>query len=62
MNLKPGSPEMSEATRGFSVDFIWKSTAFDRMQAALKKFALDEGCVAGHIYQRLMGHEVRGKK
>jgi len=32
---------------GFSVDFVWKSTSFDRMQKAMKTFAMDEFSVTG---------------
>ncbi|OXC64563.1 hypothetical protein AYX13_06091 [Cryptococcus neoformans] len=47
-----------DCTHGFSVDFIWKSTSFDRMQAAMKTFAIDEKSVSGYIYHKLLGHEV----
>uniref|UniRef100_A0A3Q2VWI1 UPF1 RNA helicase and ATPase n=1 Tax=Haplochromis burtoni TaxID=8153 RepID=A0A3Q2VWI1_HAPBU len=42
----------------FQVDFVWKSTSFDRMQSALKTFAVDETSVSGYIYHKLLGHEV----
>ncbi|XP_064459789.1 regulator of nonsense transcripts 1-like [Ornithodoros turicata] len=48
----------SECTSHFVVDFVWKSTSFDRMQAALRKFAVDESSVSAYIYHRLLGHEV----
>ncbi|KAI8455720.1 RNA helicase-domain-containing protein [Phakopsora pachyrhizi] len=38
-----------ELTINFSVDFVWKPTSFDRMQLAMKTFAVEE--------QSLMGHE-----
>ncbi|KAI9209642.1 ATP dependent helicase [Polychytrium aggregatum] len=47
-----------DCTHNFSVDFVWKSTSFDRMQTALKTFAVDENSVSGYIYHRLLGHEV----
>jgi regulator of nonsense transcripts 1 len=34
---------------GFAVDFVWKSTSFDRMQLAMKTFAVDEKSVSGYI-------------
>ncbi len=43
---------------GFSVEFVWKSTGFDRMQNALRKFAVDENCVSDYIFHRLLGHDV----
>ena len=47
-----------ETQRDFCVDFVWKSTSFDRMQNALKMFAVDEASVSGYLYHRLLGHEV----
>ena len=48
----------TECTHNFSADYVWKSTSFDRMQAALKTFAVDEMSVSGYIFHRLLGHEV----
>lgn len=47
-----------DVNNGFSVDFVWKSTSFDRMQAAMKTFAVDETSVSGYIYHRLLGHDI----
>uniref|UniRef100_A0A8C4WWS0 UPF1 RNA helicase and ATPase n=1 Tax=Eptatretus burgeri TaxID=7764 RepID=A0A8C4WWS0_EPTBU len=47
-----------ECTHNFQVDFVWKSISFDRMQSALKTFAVDETSVSGYIYHKLLGHEV----
>nr|XP_033811861.1 regulator of nonsense transcripts 1 [Geotrypetes seraphini] len=47
-----------EVTHNFQVDFVWKSTSFDRYQSALKTFAVDETSVSGYIYHKLLGHEV----
>ncbi|XP_008786216.2 regulator of nonsense transcripts 1 homolog isoform X1 [Phoenix dactylifera] len=47
-----------DLNHGFSVDFVWKRTSFDRMQAAMKTFAVDETSVSGYIYHHLLGHEV----
>ncbi|MCH98325.1 regulator of nonsense transcripts 1, partial [Trifolium medium] len=38
-----------DVNHGFSVDFVWKSTSFDRMQGAMKTFAVDETSVSGVI-------------
>ncbi len=43
---------------GYMVEFVWKSTGFDRMQNALRKFAVDESSVSNCIYHCLLGHEV----
>lgn len=31
---------------------------FNRMQQALRKFAIDDTSVSGYIYHRLLGHDV----
>ena len=45
-------------THNFSADFVWKSTSFDRMQSAMRTFAVDEQSVSAYIYHKLLGHEV----
>jgi regulator of nonsense transcripts 1 len=47
-----------DVIHNFSVDFVWKSISFDRMQAAMKTFVVDETSVRGYIYHRLLGHVV----
>eukprot|EP00605_Chrysophyceae_sp_TOSAG23-4_P001093 GSChrysophyteH1.ASY1.ANO1.1199.1 assembled CDS len=41
----------------FIVECLWKSTSYDRMQQALKTFAVDDTCISGTLYHMLMGHE-----
>lgn len=48
----------TDCTTGFSVDYVWKSTSFDRMQSAMRTFALDEKSVSGYIYHKLLGHDL----
>lgn len=48
----------TECTHNFTVDYVWKATSFDRMQHAMKQFAVDEMSVSGYIFHRLLGHEV----
>lgn len=45
-------------TEGYIAEFIWKSTSFDRMQNALKTFAVDDTSISGYLYHRLLGHDV----
>ena len=45
-----GAP--TDTTSGFSVEFIWKGTTFDRMQGAMKTFAIDETSVSGYLYHK----------
>ncbi|KAF5290885.1 hypothetical protein FQA39_LY14565 [Lamprigera yunnana] len=58
IELKNGAGAPSDCHSNFVVDFIWKSTSFDRMQLALRKFAVDDTSVSAYIYHRLLGHEV----
>ena len=46
---------------GFSVDFVWKSTGFDRMQGAMKTFAVDETSVSGWVFFRALSFTYIGK-
>lgn len=45
-------------THNFQVDFLWKSTSFDRMLSVLKTFGANETSMWGYIYHKLLGHEV----
>ncbi|CAG0921359.1 unnamed protein product, partial [Notodromas monacha] len=58
IELKSNADAPTELCTSFVVDFVWKSTSFDRMQSALRKFAVDESAVSGYIYHKLLGHEV----
>jgi regulator of nonsense transcripts 1 len=48
----------TECTHNFTADYVWKATSFDRMQHAMKTFAVDDMSVSGYIFHRLLGHEV----
>ncbi|EDQ92857.1 uncharacterized protein MONBRDRAFT_650, partial [Monosiga brevicollis MX1] len=48
----------TQCTQNFMVEFIWKSITFDRMQNAMKTFAVDERSVSAHIYHQLLGHQI----
>ncbi|KAK6202302.1 P-loop containing nucleoside triphosphate hydrolase protein [Scheffersomyces amazonensis] len=45
-------------TTDFTAEFVWKGTSYDRMQNAMKCFAVDEASVSGYIYHKLLGHAV----
>ncbi len=49
-------------TEDYVVEYIWKSTSFDRMQNALKTFAVDDTSVTGYIYHMLLGHAVEEQR
>eukprot|EP00124_Ichthyophonus_hoferi_P000001 Ihof_evm1s1 gene=Ihof_evmTU1s1 len=58
LELRSNAGVPIECTHNFSVDFVWKSTSYDRMQNALKTFAVDDTSASAYIYHRLLGHEV----
>ncbi|XP_035667154.1 regulator of nonsense transcripts 1-like isoform X1 [Branchiostoma floridae] len=58
IELRSNAGAPVDLTHNFAIDFVWKSTSFDRMQAAMKTFAVDETSVSGYIYHKLLGHEV----
>jgi regulator of nonsense transcripts 1 len=45
-------------TSGYEIECVWKSISYDRCQAALKAFAVDDTSVSGYIYHKLLGHDV----
>mmetsp|Transcript_5429 Transcript_5429/g.7904 ORF Transcript_5429/g.7904 Transcript_5429/m.7904 type:complete len:1069 (+) Transcript_5429:55-3261(+) len=55
-NSAGGIPD--QLSDDYVVEYIWKSTSFDRMQNALKTFAIDDTSVTGYIYHKLLGHPV----
>ena len=56
LELKHSAQPPIKCNSNFMVDFIWKGTSFDRMQLALRKFAVDDNSVSNFIYSRLLGH------
>jgi regulator of nonsense transcripts 1 len=52
------SAPATDITHGYLVDFVWKSTSFDRMQLAMKQFVLDERAISTYLYNKLLGHDV----
>ncbi|CRG99607.1 regulator of nonsense transcripts, putative [Plasmodium relictum] len=51
-------PWVDNITTGFTVEFVWKSTAYDRMQLALNEFALNSYSLSGFLYHKLLGHDI----
>ncbi|KAG8941152.1 ATP-dependent helicase NAM7, partial [Tulasnella sp. 408] len=49
LELRRNDQVPTQCTHNFTVDFVWKSTSFDRMQLAMKTFAIDEKSVSGYI-------------
>ena len=52
LELRKSEGVPTEVTINFIVDFVWKSTSFDRMQLAMKTFAVDEKSVSAYIVGR----------
>jgi regulator of nonsense transcripts 1 len=48
----------STITDGYIVEFVWKPTTYDRMQNALKTFAVDDMSLSGYLYHRILGHNI----
>ena len=46
----------------YIVSYVWKSTSYDRMQNALKTFAIDDTSVTGYIYHKILGHPVEEQR
>ncbi len=44
-----------DSTVGYHVDFVWKSTSFDRMRAALSTLEKDRACISAFLLQTLLG-------
>jgi len=61
LEIRSGDKAPIDATHGFSVEFVWKSITYDRMQHAMRTFAVDETSVSGYLYHRLLGHEVEAQ-
>ena len=58
IELRSNNGVPTDLTHNFCVDFVWKSTSFDRMQAAMRSFAVDEKAVSPYLYKALLGFDV----
>lgn len=59
LEMKPSpKPVPVKCTTNFTVSFVWKGTSYERMQEAMKVFAVDQASVSGYIYHKLLGHEI----
>ncbi|KAG2435081.1 hypothetical protein HXX76_007168 [Chlamydomonas incerta] len=47
-----------DCTVGFSVDFVWRGTSFDRMRNALNTFRKYSASISGYLYHLILGHPV----
>ncbi|EDV26532.1 uncharacterized protein TRIADDRAFT_54641 [Trichoplax adhaerens] len=58
LELKSNFDVPESCKEPFEVEFVWKATSFDRMRAAVHKFAIDKTSMNGYLYHRLLGHLV----
>jgi regulator of nonsense transcripts 1 len=58
LELKSCAGAPLDATSAFSVDFVWRPITYDRMQMAMRTFAVDELSLSGYLYHRILGHAV----
>ena len=60
LNLKhtPPPPQSvpDDCTVGFTVDFVWKATSFDRMKTALHTFREYSASISGYLFHSILGH------
>jgi regulator of nonsense transcripts 1 len=62
IELRTGGNVPDQIHDDYIVEYIWKSTSYDRMQNALKTFAIDDTSVTGYIYHKLLGHQVEEQR
>ena len=49
----------TDLSHNFSADYVWKATSYDRMQLAMKNFAIDDMTVSGYLFHVLLGRDVQ---
>ncbi|KAI6230867.1 Regulator of nonsense transcripts 1 [Aphelenchoides fujianensis] len=58
LEVSKSTDTVSSRQTNFTCEYVWKGTAFKRMQEALLRLANKKSCVSQFIYHKLMGHEV----
>lgn len=59
LELKNSKAPPTDPDCKFTVEFVWKSTSFDRMKLALKIFLKDESSVSEYIFFKLLGYNTQ---
>jgi regulator of nonsense transcripts 1 len=59
LEMKRGQIYPIHQKTGFTVEFDWKPVCFDRMQEALKIFAVNEASISGPLYHHVLGHNLK---
>lgn len=57
VELKKGT-QIPEGQSKYTVDFVWKSTSFDRMLRGLRIYNEDTRSLSGYLYHKILGAEV----
>lgn len=42
---------------GYKVEFVWKSTSYNRMKKGLRRFSKDEKSISGYLYYKILGQD-----
>ena len=58
LGVKGGKPP-ADAEGKYTVEFVWKSTSFDRMKQALKIFLKDETSLSNYIFYKILGYNTQ---
>ncbi|KAI6223741.1 Regulator of nonsense transcripts 1 [Aphelenchoides fujianensis] len=58
LEVSKSTDTVSSRQTNFTCEYVWKGTAFKRMQEALLRLANKKSCVSQFIYHKLMGHDV----
>lgn len=58
LELKSSAGVPTDCSSAFSVDIVWRPITYERMQMAMRTFAVDETSLSGYLYHRLLGHDV----
>lgn len=45
-------PPPTDVATGYSVEYVWRGTVYERMQRVVKAFAVDETSVSGYLYHK----------
>lgn len=47
----------TDITRGYNIEFVWKSTTYSRMKDGLKRFWRNADSISKYLYERILGHD-----
>lgn len=47
----------TDITRGYNIEFVWKSTTYSRMKEGLKRFWRNADSISKYLYERILGHD-----